>query len=154
MSRFLAVTSAAVALFSIQLIPVSTTNPPVTKDLSAPAQVGIVLQRDCYDCHSNRTRWPWYARVAPVSWLAAHDVNDGRRHLNFSNWDAYAADPGTAAEKLRKLGKVVAGASMPPWYYAMMHPQTRLTRDDRTLVAGWAAQQAAIEDRASAGISQ
>ncbi len=80
--------------------------------------------------------------------MVAHDVDDGRRHLNFSTWDAYAGDPGTAAEKLRKLGKTAERGSMPPWYYAMMHPQARLTPADRMMVAGWAARTAAAEESA------
>ncbi len=154
MRQLLPAASAAVLLLSIQLIPVSMTNPPTGQEFSAPAEVGSVLQRGCYDCHSNRTRWPWYAHVAPVSWLVAHDVSDGRRHLNFSTWDAYAGDPGTAAEKLRKLSKVTSKGSMPPWYYTMMHPRARLTRGDRMLVAGWAARGASIEESASAPASR
>ncbi len=135
--------AAAVALLAaIQFIPVSMTNPAVTQDLSAPPPIGSLLRRGCYDCHSNQTRWPWYAHVAPMSWLVAHDVNDGRRHLNFSTWDAYASDPGTEAEKLEKLGRVIGNGSMPPWYYAMMHRGARLSRGDRSLVAGWASRSA------------
>lgn len=149
MKLLLTAAIAASLLFSIQLIPVSMTNPPTSQDLSAPAAVGAVLHRGCYDCHSNQTRWPWYARVAPLSWMAAHDVRDGRRHLNFSTWDDYASDPGTAAEKLRKLRSVALKGSMPPWYYAMIHPQARLTRADRMLLADWAARSASIEKSAS-----
>jgi len=50
-----------------------------------------VLRRACFDCHSNQTQWPWYAYVAPVSWSVAHDVNEGRRELNFTEWNRASA---------------------------------------------------------------
>mgnify|MGYP003886132705 CR=1 FL=1 len=63
----------------------------VLADLEAleatPAEVLAVLERACYDCHSNETVWPWYTYVAPFSLLAAHDVDEGREYLNFSEWD-------------------------------------------------------------------
>src|SRR5438874_1058331 len=76
-------------LVAIQLVPVERTNPSATKPIEAPAEVTAVLRRSCYDCHSNETRWPWYAYVAPVSWLVADDVKDGRAKLNFSSWGDY-----------------------------------------------------------------
>src|ERR1700749_1346437 len=77
-----------VVLIAIQFVPVTRTNPPVTNALQAPDAVASILRRSCYDCHSNETIWPWYAYVAPISWLIAGDVNDGRKHLNVSSWGA------------------------------------------------------------------
>ena len=74
-----AVLALAAVFVAIQLVPVHRDNPPVASDLDAPADVKSILRRACYDCHSNETRWPWYAYVAPVSWLVAHDVEEGRR---------------------------------------------------------------------------
>jgi hypothetical protein len=68
----------------IQLIPIRRDNPPATGSVAAPPEVMSILRRSCYDCHSNETIWPWYSRVAPVSWLVARDVHEGRRHVNFS----------------------------------------------------------------------
>ena len=91
-----------VALVAIQLVPVDRTSPPVTADIAAPANVRAVLKRACYDCHSNETTWPWYSRVAPVSWLVARDVREGRKELNFSDWGGYAAK--RQARKLKECG--------------------------------------------------
>lgn len=137
---------AVILLVSIQLLPVSKTNPPVSQDLGAPAAVESMLHRGCYDCHSNQTRWPWYAQVAPISWMLARDVRAGRKHLNFSTWDAYGGDPGTVAGKLKKIGKVTKNGSMPFWYYTVIHPAARLTHADRMLIADWAERAAAKEE--------
>ena len=66
-----------VGFIVIQFVPVNRTNPPVEGDLRAPTEVLSVLRRACYDCHSNETVWPWYSRVAPLSWVIAHDVTRG-----------------------------------------------------------------------------
>src|ERR1700674_2739250 len=80
----------AVVLFGlIQLVPigVSVTNPPVVSEPNWDSpQTRALAQRACFDCHSNETIWPWYSRVAPVSWLLASDVIQGRSRLNFSTW--------------------------------------------------------------------
>src|ERR1700749_974761 len=79
-----------IALFifiGLQLAPVDRANPTVDpkKTLQAPPQVEAILRQSCYDCHSDETRWPWYAHVAPVSWWIAHDVNEAREKGNFSS---------------------------------------------------------------------
>jgi len=76
-----------VVIAGIQFIPVEQTNPPVENDLFASNEVKDILKRACYDCHSNETNWAWYTKVAPMSWLAASDVNGGRENLNFSEWE-------------------------------------------------------------------
>lgn len=138
----------AASLFAlIQLIPVTRTNPTITKDLSAPAQVEAVLRRGCYDCHSNETRWPWYAHFAPASWVVARDVNQGRKHLNFSTWDKYSDDPGTVIRKLKGIGELSGNGQMPRWYYMPMHPMARLSDADRALIAKWVADSIAIQEK-------
>lgn len=120
-------------LVALQLVPYGhdTSNPPV---LSEPAwdspRTRELARRACFDCHSHETRWPWYARVAPVSWLVRHDVDEGRRELNFSDW----AHPG---EEAGEAAGCVAEGEMPPRAYALMHGGARLSRTERDeLVAG------------------
>ena len=67
-----------VILVVIQFIPVDNANPPVTAKLDAPLDVTSVFKKSCYDCHSNETVWPWYSNIAPMSFLIAQDVNEGR----------------------------------------------------------------------------
>jgi hypothetical protein len=139
--------AAAILFGSIQLIPIARTNPPITKDVSAPVQVESILRRGCYDCHSNETRWPWYAQVAPASWLVARDVNHGRKHLNFSTWDKYADDPGTVIRKLKSIGELSANGQMPRWYYLPAHPRSRLSASDRQVIAKWVADSIVIQEK-------
>src|ERR1700722_20010540 len=81
-----------------QLIRPATVNPPIdplleiTSHLTVDPTVQSTFDRSCNDCHSNRTIWPWYSHVAPMSWLVASDVKDGRRHVNFSEWGSYPAE--------------------------------------------------------------
>jgi hypothetical protein len=140
----------AVVFVLIQLIPISRSNPPITQDAAAPPQVEAILRRACYDCHSNETRWPWYARIAPVSWLVVRDVNRGRKHLNFSSWDKYADDPETMIRKLRNLDKVNRNASMPLWYYLPEHSDARLSPADRDLLAKWTSEAIAAQQTPAA----
>ncbi len=78
-----------VILIGIQFIPVERSNPPVTQEIDAPSNVLSILKTSCYDCHSNETEWPWYSKVAPVSFLVSADVRNGRKRVNFSEWDKY-----------------------------------------------------------------
>jgi hypothetical protein len=128
-------------LIAAQLIRIERTNPrvgpPVGRELVAPAEVHALLRRACYDCHSNETRWPWYARVAPASWLVAHDVDEGREELNFSTWEAYP--PARRRKLLRETAEEVAEGKMPPWYYVLLHDEARLGPAERDALRAWTA---------------
>ncbi len=124
-------------LAAIQLFPIDRNNPPVEKDVDAPPAVHVVLKRACYDCHSNETAWPWYSRVAPVSWMLRSDVSEGRREVNFSTWDRY--DATRRSKLMRKIWKQVAEKDMPPWDYVVVHPPAKLSAQDREILRGWTA---------------
>jgi hypothetical protein len=79
-----------VLVVAIQFIPMDMANAPVESDIPTSPAVKVVLRRACYDCHSNETQWPWYSRIAPISWLLAWDVREGRAELNFSTWNRYS----------------------------------------------------------------
>ena len=131
----------AAAFAAIQIVPVARENPPVEEDVAAPSEVASILRRSCYDCHSHETRWPWYSRVAPVSWLVAGDVRDGRRHLNFSRWNRL--DDGKRAHALEEIGEVVVKGEMPLRAYLVTHPGAKLTPADVEVLRSWAG---ALED--------
>ena len=121
------VAGVIVAFAAIQLIPYGRnhTNPPVTGEPKwNNAQTRDLSKRACFDCHSNETTWPWYSHVAPVSWLVQHDVDSGRRHLNFSEWNRPQRHAKDAAEQVRK-------GDMPPWYFLPTHPEARLSETER-----------------------
>jgi Haem-binding domain len=117
------------------LIPAERTNPPPQGDIAATPEAGAALKRACYDCHSNQTHWPWYSRVAPVSWWIVHDVTLGRKEVNFSEWGAYY--PATRRRKLEWIGRSLREEEMPPRSYRLMHPRARLTDDDRAALERW-----------------
>ncbi len=133
--RTVAVLGIAGALVLAQLVPVQRVNPPVTGDVSAPPGIKATLRRACYDCHSNETRWPWYSRVAPISWLAVHDVELGRKELNFSDWGGYYL--ATRKRKLQWIDRALRHEAMPPWSYRVVDPGARLTEADKAALEQW-----------------
>ena len=84
--------------------------------------------RACFDCHSNMTKWPWYSWVAPASWLVAHDVAEGREHLNFSEFDRRQRNADECADQIRS-------GEMPPWQYLPLHQEARLSDVEREELA-------------------
>ena len=121
------------ALLLVQLVPYGRhhTNPPGRREpVWDSARTRELAVRACFDCHSNETQWPWYTHVAPVSWLTQHDVDEGRRELNFSEWDR-------PQKEARESAKTVREGSMPPWFYMLPRPHARLSTAERdALIAG------------------
>jgi len=112
-----------VAFGFIQLVPYGRdhTNPAVRREPAWPSpRVRELAVRACFDCHSNESRWPWYSNVAPISWLIQKDVVDGRRHLNFSEWDRPQRHAREASEELMD-------GEMPPALYLPLHAEARLS---------------------------
>jgi hypothetical protein len=119
----------------IQFVPVDRSNPPVEQDVAAPAEVQAILRRACYDCHSNETVWPWYSYVAPVSWLVARDVHEGRAELNFSTWNRLSTRE--QVEAMHESWEEVEEGEMPPWFYLPPHPEARLSAADLDILRRW-----------------
>ncbi len=116
---------------AIQFIPYGHdhTNPPVNAEPEwHNPETRASAQRACFDCHSNETRWPWYSKIAPVSWLVTHDVEEGRMHINFSDWNR------TEEQHADEFQKVFAENSMPPAQYLILHPEARLSQQDRQIL--------------------
>jgi hypothetical protein len=119
----------------IQLWPVRRTNPPVVGDLGAPPEVASILRRSCYDCHSNETRWTWTSRLAPVSWVVVHDVDEARQVLNLSQWTQMPPKRQAIAPQ-KMLDKIETGV-MPLPRYLWLHPQARLSAEDIDTIRHW-----------------
>jgi hypothetical protein len=120
-----------------QLVPVARTNPPVEAEIAvADPEVRTLLRRACWDCHSHQTVWPWYSRIAPVSWLVAYDVDEGREELNFSRFESY--DATKQRKKLGELAEEVGEHEMPLWYYLLLHPEARPSDAERERLVSWA----------------
>ncbi|MBL8045003.1 MAG: heme-binding domain-containing protein [Anaerolineales bacterium] len=122
------------AVVAIQLIPVwlVQTNPPVLAEPNWDSpETRALAKRACFDCHSNETVWPWYSKVAPVSWLITKDTLDGRQNLNFSEWGR-----GRRVE-LDEVEEVLREGQMPLPVYLPMHPEANLSQAEREqLIAG------------------
>ncbi|MFO1476257.1 MAG: heme-binding domain-containing protein [Verrucomicrobiota bacterium] len=138
---------AAVVFAALQLTNPARTNPPVREGADAlathspPAEISALLRRACYDCHSCETTWPWYSRVAPMSWLIVGHVNDGRRRLNFSDWPH--DDPKRSARKWNRVGEALESGEMPIPSYTWIHAAARLTPEERKALEQWTEQEAA-----------
>jgi hypothetical protein len=133
--RRIILTLVVIAIIS-QFIPVNRSNPPVTADLLVSQELHGIFKRSCFDCHSNETVWPWYSRVAPLSWLVAYDVYEGRQHLNFSTWGEYRAEK---QAKLRKeIWESVDEGEMPPLQYFPTHFDARLSEKEKAVIRGLA----------------
>ena len=122
----------------LQLTNPARTNPPVITDFitaaSPPASVAAALRAACYDCHSYETKWPWYSRVAPVSWLIVSDTDKGREKLDFSDWPDEAV---RAAKKMDRINEVLGYREMPPKKYTLIHADARLTEAQRKEIMDW-----------------
>jgi len=102
---------------------------------SAPPEVRSLLQTACYDCHSNTTRYPWYAEVQPVGWWLADHVRDAKAELNFS--ELGAASPKRLQRKLDAASDEVTDRTMPLRSYTLLHREARLTEAQRKLLTDW-----------------
>ena len=122
-----ALIAALVVLLAMQAVPYGRNHSnPQTRVEPAwdSVQTQQLVRRACYDCHSNETVWPWYASIAPTSWLLQRSVDGGRSALNFSEWARPQDEAGEAAETVQE-------GEMPPWRYTILHPEAVLSSDEK-----------------------
>ena len=128
-----------VAGIAIQLIPYGRNhaNPPVVREpVWNSLATRDLAKKACFDCHSNETTWPWYSKIAPLSWLVYWDVVEGRKELNFSDW----RDGSRKSEQAAEIVKEVLEGEMPPLQYYIAHPEAKLDdRSKKLLIDGLAA---------------
>jgi hypothetical protein len=129
-------------LIAIQFVQPKRTNPPVipsrtlASHVKLPQDVQVILMRGCGDCHSNQTIWPWYSSIPPLSWVITDDVNEGRRHMNFQDWEAQV-DPKQATDRLIDTCKEVREKGMPPFAYRIVHKSKELTIQEIGTLCSW-----------------
>jgi Haem-binding domain len=144
----LAVVVFVVIFAAAQLVRPERANPATDASRTIQAHWGTarglvaVLDRACSDCHSNRTVWPWYTEIAPVSWLMAYGVREGRKAVNFSEWAGY---PPERQRKLLVESCQDASEGKMPGPYTLLHPETRLSAQDVETICA-AARQAEAAD--------
>lgn len=150
MSRFSRVlrwliVGVAILFVIAQLVRPARTNPQVDQAITIENQVTMdpkvsaILQRSCFDCHSNKTSWPWYTNVAPVSWFVINHVNEGRHELNFSEWGKF--EQRRRQQKLKEICEQVKAGEMPLGSYIPLHPNSKLTQDDVKVLCDWSDQE-------------
>jgi hypothetical protein len=134
---------ALVVLFlGLQFVRPARTNPAVDPTLTIEAHTQMtppakdILNRACSDCHSNKTEWPWYTNVAPLSWWIADHVNQGRQLMNLSEWAKLDKD--RQSKKLQQMCDEVTDGGMPLPSYLPMHPKAKLSEQDKKSLCDWA----------------
>lgn len=134
---------AVVAILVVmQFFRIDKTNPTAdpAKDFitaeNPPAEMASLLKDACYDCHSYHTKYPWYTNIAPVSWWIKGHIDHGVEHLNFSTWTDYDADK--RSHKLEEIAEEVEEKHMPLKSYTWLHPEAKMTDEQRTAMEEWA----------------
>lgn len=102
---------------------------------NVPPHVGALLRTSCYDCHSNNTQYPWYNNIQPVaSWLNSH-INDGKRHLNFDEFNTYPEEK--QKKKFKQIAETIKDGEMPLSSYTLIHRNAKLTEADKKTLIDW-----------------
>ena len=105
-------------------------------DSSFDPQVLKTIERSCQNCHSEKTEWPWYSYVAPLSWMIENDVKQARSHMNLSRWNGYNAEQ--QQEILSKMSVLVRNRAMPLPRYLLLHPESKLSDAEVAYLYQWA----------------
>ena len=100
-----------------------------------PAEVEVILKTSCNDCHSNSTVYPWYSEIAPVSWYLASHVNDGKEHLNLSEWTAY--NTYQKEHILNDFEEVLMSHEMPLKSYLLLHKEAEISKEQYNALVAW-----------------
>ena len=145
-ARFIVIAGVSVALLA-QFVRPSRENPSADPTLSIrtyetiPPAILSMLERSCFDCHSNETRWPWYSAVTPVNFLIAADVNKARKRFNFSEWGKNK--PVKMQGLLQMIDDQVSLKDMPLPRYLYLHPGASLSAEEIKAISEWAADEQA-----------
>jgi hypothetical protein len=146
MRKWLKIIAAAIIVILLILqIPifrpsknVTKTDPEyaITAKYDVPTDLLTIFKKSCYDCHSNNTRYPWYYHIQPVSWWMNSHIQNGKEHLNFSEFANYS--PYTAAHKFYEIHKEMTRKEMPLKSYLLQHKPAKLTEEQFQKIASWA----------------
>ena len=129
------------AFLVLQFFRIDKTNPPVDKNSDfltlkkTPENVAQLIKSACYDCHSNETVYPWYAKVQPFGWFLKDHIDEGRRELNFSTFASY--EPRRQAKKLDEAAEQIENGGMPLESYTLIHKEAKLTAEQKKLLTDY-----------------
>ena len=102
---------------------------------NATEPVSTLLKNSCYDCHSDNTAYPWYNQIAPISWMIAHHVDEGKEELNFSKWSTFSQK--RKKKKLDEIVEMLEEREMPLKTYLPMHPEAKLSNSQNQKLITW-----------------
>lgn len=117
-------------------ISVQPSENAIEKKHTVPVNISSLLKTSCYDCHSNNTSYPWYNNVQPVAWWLNNHVNNGKRHLNFDEFNTYSAEK--KKKKLAEIVETIENKEMPLSSYTLIHTNARLTLKQQKEIIDWA----------------
>jgi len=130
-----------IAFVGIQFIPTTRNQntkileTDFTKTFEVPNNFQQILEKSCYDCHSNNTYYPWYNKIQPVSWMLQNHVNNGKKELNFSEFGAYSKRK--QKSKLKSIISQIKDDEMPIFSYTLIHGDAKLSESDKELIITW-----------------
>ena len=124
-----------VAFIIIQFFPIDKNNPVATPQMdflrikNTPENTSKLIRNGCYDCHSNETKYVWYANVQPIGWFLKKHINEGRKELNFSTFSTY--EPKRKAHKLHEAVEMIEQNEMPLESYVLAHSEAKFTEAEK-----------------------
>lgn len=111
------------------------TSKDISKSYVVPENVKAILAKACNDCHSNNTKYPWYAEIQPVAWWLNDHIQDGKKHLNFNEFDGYRI--ARQYKKMEECIDEVKDGEMPMSSYTIIHKEAKLTDDEKQALFTW-----------------
>jgi hypothetical protein len=107
----------------------------ITTVMEVPNEVQQIIKTSCADCHSNKTNYPWYSEIAPISWYLAQHVNEGKEYLNFSEWTTY--NKNQKSHIINDLEEVLIDVEMPLKSYLLIHTEAKLSQNQYETLLNW-----------------
>ena len=110
----------------------------ITKAMVLPPNVQLILRTSCYDCHSNKTNYPWYSKIQPIRFMLDSHINEGKENLNFSEFGSYSQRK--QKNKLKAIANNIAEDEMPLWSYTLIHQNAKLDKTQKLVIKNWISQ--------------
>ena len=118
----------------------------IFKHEQIPDDVAKTITNACLDCHSNNTKYSWYHRISPVSLMINKHIVKGKKELNFSDWGTF--DAYDKIGTLEDIKQEVERETMPLKPYIMMHPEAKISAEQKKNLLAW------IEKRSAELVNQ
>lgn len=107
----------------------------IAHTVAVAPEIRNILEKSCNDCHSNHTEYPWYYNIQPVAWWLANHVNEGKQHLNFSEFNTYKTK--RKLKKLKELKDEIEEGGMPMDSYLWIHGNAKLSETEKNNLIKW-----------------